>query len=112
MKASTPTLIPFLDLGKTVSKSGIGIHPDQLRKIQSFETPESISDVSSFLGLVNQYKHHVDRVYFDQLMQPLNNLKYSNCGFYWRNCEHDAFTKLKNLIASAGPIPLQQPYNM
>ena len=108
MKSSTPALIPFLDLGKIISKFGIGIHPDQLDKIESFQTPEDISDVRSFLGTISQYKSHVNNNDFDYWTQPLR-LLISSDRFYWGYDENDAFMNLKSLITSAGPIPLQQP---
>ncbi len=82
--------------GYIVSSSGIQADPDKIKAIRHFPKPTNLTDLRSFLGLVEQlsgFSHEVARV-----MKPLRPLLSKKAEFYWTH-EHDrAFEETKTIL--------------
>ena len=60
--------------------------------------PQNVTQVRSFLGLVNYYNHFLPN--FSTVVQPLNNLLQRDHKWEWTRACEDAFEKSKELVAS------------
>ena len=59
-------------LGHIISAEGISTNPDTVRAVQDFETPKTLKQVRSFLGLASYYRRFVEG--FSKIALPLHNL--------------------------------------
>ena len=84
--------------GQIVSTEGVKPNPTYLQGIRDFPAPKSVSELRSFLGMVNQLStYHPDFAKQTSILQPL--LK-KNTAYVWL-CEHqEAFMNLKSDMLS------------
>ena len=59
-------------LGHVVSKDGVETDPKKIEAIKNWPTPESVTDVRSFLGFTNHYHRFIKR--YEQIARPLYKL--------------------------------------
>jgi len=84
-------------LGHCISKQGIQTDPDKVEAIKSMREPTTVSEVKSFLGLVNFYGKFIPKM--SHLCEPLNNLTRDNVKWCWTgNCRH-AFDEIKKCVS-------------
>jgi hypothetical protein len=43
-------------LGHIISEGGISVHPCKVKSVLSWNTPQNVSDIQSFLGLAGYYR--------------------------------------------------------
>ena len=86
-------------LGHIVSREGISTDPEKTKAVEKWSTPETASEVRSFLGLCSYYRRFVPD--FATIAKPLIRLTEKNVPFVWTSDEEDAWLKLKNLLTSA-----------
>ena len=67
--------------------------------IQKIQAPENISQVRSFLGLVNYYRQHLPNI--AQVALPLTELTKQTTVWKWGVEEETAFKKIKDMITMA-----------
>lgn len=84
-----------------------GIHPEEAKLdiIQKWPRPRTVSDLRSFLGLANYYRHFIKG--FAQVAAPLNELVRASSTQAWGEEEQKAFEALKEALVSY-PV-LQSP---
>ncbi len=83
--------------GYIVSDKGIQADPEKLKAITHYPKPTNITDLRSFLGLVEQLAGFSKDV--AGAMQPLRPLLSKNSEFYW-TADHDrAFDETKTLLS-------------
>ena len=101
-------------LGHIVSEKGVMVDPDKVERIKHWPTPESMAELSSFLGLASYYRRFVPD--FARLAAPLHALtgkgtskkgrkrksqtKSGNAAFTWTNEAEQAFQQLKERLSS------------
>jgi hypothetical protein len=49
-----------LFLGHIISEGGISVDPSKVKDVLSWKTPQNISDIRSFLGLVGYYRRFIE----------------------------------------------------
>ena len=94
-------------LGHVVSENGVSTDPEKVRAVQSFPTPETQTDVRSFLGLASYYRKFVKG--FAGLARPLTDLlqkeegktNKQNLGDRWTPDCDVAFRTLKTALVSS-----------
>ena len=59
-------------LGHVVSAQGVSVVPDKIQSILDWETPKSVKDVRSFLGLAGYYRRFIEG--FSKLAKPMTDL--------------------------------------
>ena len=59
-------------LGHVVSAQGVAVVPDKIQSILDWETPKSVKDVRSFLGLAGYYRRFIEG--FSKLAKPMTDL--------------------------------------
>ena len=85
-------------LGHLVSGSGIKPDPDKVSAIRNFKTPESVTDVQRFLGMVNQLAKFVPHV--ATVTKPIRDLLVKSNAWVWDSPQEQAFQELKSIITS------------
>ena len=85
-------------MGYTVTRYGTAADPGKIRAIQEFPIPTNITELRSFMGLVNQLGDFTDRISFAAL--PLRDLMKHRSPFVWMPCHDDAFTAVKEALVS------------
>ena len=88
-------------LGHIVSKKGIETDPKKIQVIKDWLTPETVTDVRSFLGFTNYYRKFM--VGYTKIAHPLNelisgeNASRKNRPVKWEKEHQEAFEQLKQL---------------
>ncbi|XP_022818470.1 uncharacterized protein K02A2.6-like [Spodoptera litura] len=86
-------------LGHTISKNGVHTCPDKVKAIIKTPAPTNVSELRAFIGMVMYYGKFVKNV--STVLAPLYNLLRVGVQFSWSKECQDAFTKVKNLLASS-----------
>ena len=84
--------------GHEVSKDGLRKLKTKIQAIVDAPRPENVSQLRSFLGLLNYYQRFLPDL--ATTLHPLNNLLHKGTKFDWCTDCQAAFKKVKNLIAS------------
>lgn len=87
-------------LGLKISKNGISIEEDKKKAIKDWPKPSSISEIRSFIGLLQFFRRFIRR--FSEIAAPLTNLTRKNSGIqHWDSTCDTAFQTLKTCLISA-----------
>ena len=82
-------------LGHVVSHSGIQPDPDKVSAIHNFSTPQNITDIQRFLGMINQLAKFVPHV--ATITKPIRDLLVKQNEWIWGAAQENSFKKLKVL---------------
>ncbi|CAJ2651824.1 unnamed protein product [Trifolium pratense] len=86
-------------LGHIISSGGIAVDPAKVDAVSQWGTPESVSEIRSFLGLAGYYRRFIEG--FSKLALPLTKLTRKDQAFVWDgNCEK-SFQELKRRLTTA-----------
>ncbi|CAJ2634448.1 unnamed protein product [Trifolium pratense] len=86
-------------LGHIISSGGIAVDPAKVDAVSQWGTPESVSEIRSFLGLAGYYRRFIEG--FSKLALPLTKLTRKDQAFVWDgNCE-ESFQELKRRLTTA-----------
>jgi len=85
-------------VGFIVSRQGTRADPRKIAAIQEFPAPTNVSELRSFLGLVNQLGEFTDGVAASA--QPLRELLKGKSVFAWTPAQEDAFRQTKEALSS------------
>ena len=88
--------VPFL--GHLISNEGIKPDPKNLQPIRDAETPTTLKQVQSFLGMLNYYSPFLPDL--AALTEPLRNLTRKDIKFVWSADCTKAFETLKKLVCT------------
>jgi hypothetical protein len=83
-------------LGQSLSKEGIQADPEKTRAIAEIDTPQTVSDLRRFLGMVNQLGKYSPRI--SELTQPLRELLRAKKKWLWGVAQDQAFSEVKPTI--------------
>lgn len=89
-------------MGYVLSEHGIGIAESKVEAIRSARTPQSVSEVRSFLGLVNFAGRFIPNL--STIAEPLNRLLRKDQSFVWEPEQNEAFDKLKDCLANVSTL--------
>ena len=92
-------------LGHIISEAGISVDPSKIQDVLNWKTPESVSEIRSFLGLAGYYRRFVPD--FSKIARPMTELLKKGVKFVWDDKCEQAFQTLRKLLTSA-PV-LSQP---
>lgn len=96
-------------LGHVVDRHGIRPNPEKIAAVQGFSPPTNITDVRSFLGLVNYYRRFIPDM--ARIASPIQNLTRKDVPFIWDDACEAAFQLLKELLTSA-PLLRRPNFNI
>ena len=85
-------------LGHVISGDGIAVDPSKVEAVSQWETPKSVTEIRSFLGLAGYYRRFIEG--FSKLALPLTQLTCKGKSFAWDvHCEN--FYELKKRLTTA-----------
>ena len=93
-------------VGFVVKSDGVELDPTKVRAIAKFPTPTNLTELRSFMGLVNQMSGHSKEV--SGAAVPLQPLMKKKNEFQWLPEHQEAMEKVKNLLTSP---PMRQHFN-
>jgi hypothetical protein len=70
-----------LFLGHIISEGGILVDPSKVKDVLSWNTPQNVSDIQSFLGLAGYYRRFIER--FSKIAKPMTELLEKGKTFEW-----------------------------
>ena len=91
-------------LGHVVSKHRVQPDFSKVKAILEWETPKSVTEVRSFLGLAGYYRRFVKD--FSMVAKPLTNLLKKNIPFDWSPQCQQSFEELKRRLTTAPILAL------
>jgi len=86
-------------LGHVISKGGIAVDSSKVDAVMQWESPKSVFEVISFLGLEGYYRRFIEG--FSKLALPLTQLTRKGQTYVWDSMCESSFLKLKKMLTSA-----------
>ncbi|GJW80866.1 putative reverse transcriptase domain-containing protein [Tanacetum coccineum] len=80
-------------LGHVVNCDGIHVDPSKVESVKNWKTPESSTEIRSFLGLAGYYRRFIKN--FSKIAKPLTLLTQKNKTYVWGDEQDEAFRILK-----------------
>ena len=93
--------------GYVLNKEGIKSDPEKTESIQDMDTPQNVSEVRRFLGMVNQLGKFVPHL--AEKNKPFRDLLSTKNEFLWEPTQQDAFQKLKKELTSTPVLTHYDP---
>jgi len=85
-------------LGHVISSSGITVDPSKVDVVLHWEAPKSVTEIRSFLGLVDYYRRFTKG--FSKLALPLTRLTRKREAYVWDIQWEESFQELKKRLMS------------
>lgn len=85
-------------LGFVIDRNGIHKSPDKVDSILQSRVPTNVSELKSFLGMVNYYRNFIRNA--SSILQPLHNLLQKNVPWQWTEEHAEAVSVIKRELAS------------
>ncbi|GJT58011.1 putative reverse transcriptase domain-containing protein [Tanacetum coccineum] len=91
-------------LGHVVNLDGIHVDLSKVESVKNWKTPESPTEIRSFLGLTGYYRRFIE--IFSKIAKPLTLLTQKNKTYVWGNKQEEAFRILKEKLCNAPVLAL------
>ncbi|GJW69463.1 reverse transcriptase domain-containing protein [Tanacetum coccineum] len=91
-------------LGHVVNHDGIHVDPSKVESVKNWKTPESSTEIRSFLGLAGYYRRFIEN--FSKIAKPLTLLTQKNKTYVWGDEQEEAFRILKEKLCNAPVLAL------
>jgi hypothetical protein len=88
--------VSFLD--HIIFEGGISIDPGKVKDVLSWNTPQNISDIRSFLGLVGYYRRFIEG--FSKIFKPVMELLAKGKTFEWTPRRAASLQELKKRLTT------------
>lgn len=93
-------------LGQVIDEKGLHTAPSKTAAIVDAPPAQNVSQLRSFLGLLNYYGHFIPNL--ASLLQPLHEPLCQDKAWKWTTSCHEAFQKVKDVVTHFSPkLPLQ-----
>jgi hypothetical protein len=86
-------------LGHIISEAGISVDPSKVKDVLSWNTPQNVLDIRSFLGLAGYYRRFIDG--FSKISKPMIELLEKSKTFEWTPRREASFQELKKRLTTA-----------
>ena len=86
-------------LGHKIDAEGLHPLPDKLQAVKEAPTPQNVSELKSYLGLLTYYRKFLP--YLSTKLQPLYQLLAKDCKWKWTKSQEKAFQESKDLLQSS-----------
>ena len=98
-------------LGHIIDRDGIHPTPDKVQAVQQAPTPQNITELKAFLGLLNYYgQNHAEFSLFHFVSpSPLYNFFEQSTRWRWGDKEEKAFEASKKLLLSSQVLTHYNP---
>jgi hypothetical protein len=94
-------------VGHIVGKDGVKADPEKVRVIQELPEPTNITELRSFLGMVNQLGKFLPDL--SAITEPLRSLLSTKKTWHWDQTQSQAFAKVKDLVSVTPVLALYDP---
>ena len=94
-------------LGHRIDAEGLHATDDKLDAITQAPTPKNVTELRSFLGLINYYGHFIQNL--SSLLHPLNKLLCKDTPWKWSQECTDTFSQAKEKIVSPNVLVHYDP---
>ena len=91
-------------LGHVVSSNGVAVDPSKVVAVTEWETPKSVGDIRSFLGLAGYYRRFIEN--FSKIAKPMTELLKKEKKFVWTDECEASFQELKQHLVTAPVLTL------
>ncbi|GKF58729.1 putative reverse transcriptase domain-containing protein, partial [Tanacetum coccineum] len=91
-------------LGHVVNRDGIHVDPRKVESVKNWKTPESSTEIRSFLGLTGYYRRFIKN--FSKIVKPFTLLTQKNKAYVWGDKQDEAFQILKEKLCNAPVLAL------
>jgi hypothetical protein len=88
----------ILFLGHIISEGEIFVDPSKVKDVLSWKTPQNVSDIGSFLGVVGYYRRFIEG--FSQISKPMMELLAKGKTFEWTPRREANFEELKKRLTT------------
>ena len=68
-------------LGHIISNGGVAVDPKKVRDVLSWNPPQDVSDIESFLGMAGYYRRFIEG--FFKIAKPMTAVLEKNAKFVW-----------------------------
>ena len=86
-------------MGMVLSDHGVGLHESKVKAVLEFRQPKTVSEVKSFLGLVNFSGRFIPNL--ASIAEPLRKLTRKGVPFIWDAEQEESFKELKDQLSNA-----------
>jgi hypothetical protein len=100
-------------LGHIISEGGISVDPSKVKDVLSWKTPQNISDIRSFLGLVGYYRRFIEG--FSKISKPMTELLAKGKTFEWMPRREVSFQELKKRLTTTPVLTMpdvERPFSI
>jgi hypothetical protein len=100
-------------LGHIISEGGISIDPSKVKDVLSWNTPQNVSDIRSFLGLAGYYRTFIEG--FSKISKPMTELLAKGNTFEWTPRREASFQELKKMLATTPVLTMpdvERPFSI
>jgi hypothetical protein len=100
-------------LGHIVSKGGIFVDPSMVQDVLSWNTPTSVGDIRSFLGLAGYYLRFIEG--FSKVSKPMTELLEKDKKFKWMPACEGSFQEMKKRLTTASILvmpDMEKPFSI
>nr|GEX07424.1 putative reverse transcriptase domain-containing protein [Tanacetum cinerariifolium] len=104
-----PKIFPDDLSGHVVNRDGIHVDPSKVESFKNWKTPESSTEIRSFLGLAGYYRRFIKN--FSKIAKPLTLLTQKNKTDVWGDKQDEAFHILKEKLCNAPVLALSDGPN-
>src|SRR4051812_45295281 len=92
-------------LGHVMTKDGVAVDPAKVSAETEWESPKSVKEVRSFLGLAGYYRRFIEN--FSKVANPMTELLKKDKKFAWSEGCELSFQELKKRLVTAPVLCLQ-----
>ena len=85
-------------LGFRINREGVAPVPERIESVKQAKSPENVTQVKSFLGMINYYHRHLPNL--AEVLEPLHKLLRKGTVWKWGQLEQQSFEKVKSLLCS------------
>jgi ribonuclease HI len=91
-------------LGHVLSAEGVAVDPSKVVAVQKWQSPKSVFQVRSFLGLAGYYRRFIEG--FSKIAKPMTELLKKDKKFVWSEDCEKSFQELKKRLTTAPVLTL------
>jgi hypothetical protein len=86
-------------LGHIISKGGIFVDPSKVKDVLSWNTPQNVSNIRSFICLARYYRRFIKG--FSKISKPITELLEKSKTFEWTPRREASFQELKKRLTTS-----------
>jgi hypothetical protein len=100
-------------LGHIISEGGISVDPSKVKSVLSWNTPQNVLDIRSFLGLAGYYRQFIEG--FSKIAKPMTELLEKGKTFEWMPRREASFQELKKTLTTSPVLTMpdmEKPFSI